>query len=292
MTSALVTGASGFVGGHLVRELRRAGWRVLTASRHQAADLCGDLLTIPFRGKSADVVFHLAGFSNPQASVDHAAAAFDANAATTGRIVREFRAGRFIIASSCQVYGPRPEQSTESTPLLPRTPYAASKLCGEALALASGRDVVILRPYNHTGPGQSADFLCPGIARQIARAEAGRAPAEVRVRSLAPRLDFFDVRDMARAYRLASERGQRGAVYNVATGAPVSIGDLVRRLVGLSRIRLRIRGRQGAPDLSSGNSARFRADTGWRPEIPLDRTLADLVDYERAALAPKAAARA
>jgi GDP-4-dehydro-6-deoxy-D-mannose reductase len=97
---------------------------------------------------------------------------------------------------------------------------------------------------------------------------------------------------MARAYRLAAERGHRGAVYNIATGAPVSIGDLVRRLVALSRIPLRIRGRQGIPDLSSGNSSRFRADTGWRPEIPLDRTLADLLDYERAALAPKAAARA
>src|SRR5579864_907614 len=264
MTSALVTGPSGFVGTHLVRELRRAGWKVLTASRHAAADLSGDLLRIPLRGVSVDVVFHLAGFSSPQASVGHAADAFDANAATTGRIVRELRAGRFVIASSCQVYGPQPEAATDSTPLLPQTPYAASKLCGEALALASGRDVVILRPYNHTGPGQSADFLCPGIAQQIVRAEAGRAAPEIRVRALAPRRDFFDVRDMARAYRLAGERGRPGAVYNVATGAPVSIGELARRLAAQSRIPLRVRGERGVADLISGNSARFRADTGWK----------------------------
>ena len=292
MTSALVTGASGFVGSHLVRELRRAGWTVRTACREGAADLSGDLLRIPLSGISVDVVFHLAGFSSPQASVNHAAAAFDANAATTGRIVRELRAGRFIIASSCQVYGPQPGPATESTPPLPQTPYAASKLCGEALALASGRDIVILRPYNHTGPGQSADYLCPGIARQVALAEAGRSAAEVRVRALAPRRDFFDVRDMARAYRLAAERGRRGAIYNVATGRPLSIGELARRLAARSRIPLKIRGDRGIADLISGDSARFRADTGWRPEIALDRTLADLLDYERTLLAPNAAARA
>jgi len=292
MTSALVTGASGFVGSHLVRELRRAGWTVRTACREGKADLTGDLLKIPLRGFSVDVVFHLAGFSSPQASVDHAADAFDANAATTGRIVRELRAGRFVVASSCQVYGPQSQRATESTPPVPRTPYAASKLCGEALALASGRDIVILRPYNHTGPGQSAAYLCPGIARQVALAEAGRSAAEVRVRTLAPRRDFFDVRDMGRAYRLAAERGHRGTIYNVATGEPLSIGELAQRLAARSRVPLKILGERGVPDLISGDSSRFRADTGWRPEIPLDRTLADLLDYERRALAPNAAARA
>ncbi|HLY08140.1 MAG TPA: NAD-dependent epimerase/dehydratase family protein [Planctomycetota bacterium] len=292
MTSALVTGASGFVGLHLIRELRGAGWKVLTADRSGPADLSGDLLRIPLRGFSADVVFHLAGFSSPRASVDHSADAFQANAALTGRLVREFRAGRFVIASSCQVYGPRPEPATESTPPRPPTPYAASKLCGESLALATGRDVVILRPYNHTGPGQSAAFVCPEIARQIARAEVGSASPEIRIRSLAPRRDFFDVRDMARAYRLAAERGRRGAVYNVATGKPVSIGDIARRLVARSRIPLRILGERGVADLLSGDSSRFRKDAGWRPEIPLDQTLADLLDCERAALAPIAAARA
>jgi GDP-4-dehydro-6-deoxy-D-mannose reductase len=287
-----VTGASGFVGTHLVRELKSAGWRVKTASLTGEADITGDLLQVPLRGISADVVFHLAGFSSPQASVDHARDAFEANAATTARVVREIRAGRFVIASSCQVYGPRPRAATESTPPLPRTPYAASKLCGEALALASGRDVVILRPYNHTGPGQSAQFLCPGIAQQIARAECGRAAPEIRVRSLAPRLDFFDVRDMARAYRLAGERGRRGGIYNVATGSPVSIGELARRLSAQSSLPLRIRGERGVADLISGDSTRFREVTGWRPEIPLGRTLADLLDYVRAALAPKSAARA
>jgi GDP-4-dehydro-6-deoxy-D-mannose reductase len=292
MNSALVTGASGFVGSYLVRELQRAGWTVLTADRSGTADVSGDLLQVSFRGVAVDVVFHLAGFSSPRASVAHAAETFDGNAAATARVVREVRARRIVIASSCQVYGPRSDRATEATPPRPRTPYAASKLCGEALALASGRDVVILRPYNHTGPGQSTDFVCPEIARQIARAEAGLQVPEVRIRALAPRRDFFDVRDMARAYRLAAERGRRGAIYNVATGDPVSIARIARRMAARARIPLRILGERGTADLLSGDDTRFRSDTGWRPEIPLDRTLADLLDHERGLLAPNAAARA
>jgi GDP-4-dehydro-6-deoxy-D-mannose reductase len=278
---ALVTGAGGFAGRRLVLALREAGWRVLTSARRGPADLPGDLLKIPFRGISVDVVFHLAGFSNPSASLEHSAEAYAGIAATTARVVREMRAGRYLIASSCQVYGSRMVLSTERTPVSPRTPYAASKLCAEALALSSGKDVVVLRPFNHTGPGQSDAFVCPHIARQIALAEAGTGPRVVEVGALAPRRDFFDVRDMAQAYRLAAEKARRGEIYNVATGDAVAIGDLLKLLLAESRISLRIRARQGAQDVMSGDSAKFRAATGWRPLIPLERTLRDLLAYER-----------
>jgi GDP-4-dehydro-6-deoxy-D-mannose reductase len=278
---ALVTGASGFVGRHLVHALRESGWRVLTAARREPADLVGDLLRIPLRGVSVDVVFHLAGFANPSASIRHASEAYAGNAAATARIVRELRAGRFVLASSCQVYAPHREPVRESAPLAPRTPYSASKLCGEALALASGRDVVVIRPFNHTGPGQSDEYVCPRIARQIARAEAGLGPRVIQVGARAPRLDFFDVRDMARAYELAAERARRGEIYNVATGHPVSIGEILGMLTAESRVPLRVQGPQGTPGFSSGDSTKFRAATGWRPEIPLRKTLSDLLDFER-----------
>jgi GDP-4-dehydro-6-deoxy-D-mannose reductase len=278
---AFVTGASGFVGRHLVAALRDAGWRVVTSARHGPADVRGDLLRAPLRGVSADVVFHLAGFSNPRQSLGDPSHSYADNAVVTARIVRETRAGRYVVASTCQVYGPRSDRATEAAPLSPRNPYAASKLCAEALALASGKDVVVLRPYNHTGPGQSEAYVAPHIARQIARAEAGLGPRVVEVGALEPRRDFFDVRDMVRAYRLAAEQGSPGEVYNVATGRPVSIAEMLRMLLAESRVPLRVRARHSRPDLTSGDSSKFRSATGWRPEIPLRRTLRDVLDHER-----------
>jgi len=163
---ALVTGAGGFVGSHLVRELRNAGWRVVTTDRRGDVDLPGDLLKIPLRSLSVDVVFHLAGFANPSASITDPADAWRGNAEATARVAREVRARRIVIASTGQVYGPRSDRPSESAPVSPRTPYSASKLCSEALALSCGREVVVLRPYNHTGPGQSDAYVCPWIARQ------------------------------------------------------------------------------------------------------------------------------
>jgi GDP-4-dehydro-6-deoxy-D-mannose reductase len=278
---ALVTGASGFVGRYLVAALREAGWRVTTLDRTPPADLVGDLATVPLRGLSADVVFHLAGFANPTASLALAWDAYEANARSTARLAREVRAGRLVLASSCQVYGESDHPSRESDPVRPDNPYAASKLCAEALALSSGRDVVVLRPFNHTGPGQSDAYVCPRIARQIARAEAGLQSRTVELGALSRRLDFFDVRDMVGAYRLAAERARGGEVYNVATGAPVSIGEIANLLIGLSSAPMKLRAKKGAPSVLTGDSSKFRAATGWRPRIALRQTLSDLLDHER-----------
>ncbi len=278
---AFVTGASGFVGRHLTAALRDAGWRVLTSARHGPADLCGDLLRVPLRGVSVDVVFHLAAFADPKQSHANPSLPYADNADVTARLLAETRAGRYVLASTCQVYGPSAEPCSEAAALSPRNPYAASKLCAEALALASGKDVVVLRPYNHTGPGQSDAYVCPRIARQIAQAEAGLGPRRLEVGALEPRRDFFDVRDMVRAYRLAAEAAKAGEVYNVATGHAVSIGDVVQILTAESRVRLSVHPGKGEADLISGNFSKFRAATGWRPAIPLQKTLLDLLEHER-----------
>jgi GDP-4-dehydro-6-deoxy-D-mannose reductase len=278
---ALVTGASGFVGRHLTAALRDAGWRVLTAARHGPADLQGDLLRIPLRGVSADVVFHLAAFADPKQSHEDPSLTYADNAELTARLLAETRAGRYVLASTCQVYAPSEAPCSETSPVAPRNPYAASKLCAEALGLASGKEVVVLRPYNHTGPGQSDKYVCPRIARQIARAEAGLGPPVLEVGALEPRRDFFDVRDMVRAYRLAAERAPAGEIYNVATGRAIPIAEVLRLLLAESRVRLRVSPRRGEADLVSGDTAKFRAATGWRPEIPLRKTLLDLLDHER-----------
>lgn len=284
---ALVTGASGFVGRHLVQALRDSRWKVLTAARRGPADLVGDLRSVSLRGLSVDVIFHLAAFANPSASLSRAVEAYGDNAAVTARLVREARAGRFVLASTCQVYAPQNRRLDERARVAPHSPYSASKLCGEALALSSKREVVVLRPFNHTGPGQSEAYVCPRIAAQIARAEAGTGPRIVQIGALAPRLDFFDVRDMARAYRLAAEKARGGEIYNVATGAPVAVEEILRILVSKARVELGFNARQGDPVLLSGDSSKFRAATGWRPEIPLQRTLSELLDYERKLAGPQ-----
>lgn len=281
--SALVTGAGGFVGRWLVAALREEGWKVHTLDRRGPADFRGDLATLPLRGlPRVEAVFHLAGFARPAASLGAADETYRANAIGTARLAHHARAERFILASSCQVYGFPPRRVDESAPLRPPNPYAASKLCAEALARAARPDAVVLRPFNHTGPGQSPDYLCPGLARQIAEAEAGRRPPVLEVQDLAPRRDFFDVRDMARAYRLAAERARPGEIYNVTGGRAFSVEEIVRILLSLARIRLRVRGRREEPTLLSGDASKFRAATGWAPEIPLRQTLADLLEHERA----------
>jgi GDP-4-dehydro-6-deoxy-D-mannose reductase len=278
---AVVTGASGFVGRHLVPLLRSRGWTVLTADRRGPADVVGDLDRVPLRRLRADVLFHLAAFSNPAESRNQAGETYAANAEVTARLAREARVGRLVLASTCAVYGEGRDLG-ESSPLLPRTPYAASKSCAESLALAGKRDTVILRPFNHTGPGQTEAYVCPRIARQVALAEAGKAAPRIRVADRAPERDFFDVRDMAEAYLAAALKGAPGGIYNVCTGRPVSIGRVASILAGLSRTKIRIEGPERDRSVLSGAPASFEAATGWRPQIPLERTLGDLLDHERA----------
>lgn len=289
---ALITGASGFVGGYLAAALREAGWAVTTLDRRPPADLVVDLERDALPRLTFDAVFHLAAFSNPSASREDPGAAYAANARGTARLARAIRAGRLVLASSCHVYGDVPAAENpvaESRLPRPRTPYASSKLCAEGLAKAAWKDVVVLRPFNHTGPGQSPPYVCPAIARQVARAEAGRGPRVLEVGALAPRRDFFDVRDMARAYVLAAERARPGETYNVASGRAVSIGEIVDGLLRRARVPLRVRGRPGRPSVLAGDASKFRRETGWRPRIGFERTLADLLEHERRRLRPTSA---
>ena len=282
---ALVTGGSGFVGRYLASALREAGWRVATLDCRPPADFVLDLARAPLPRLDYDAVFHLAGQARPAESMKAPEETYALNAEATARLARALRSGRFVFASSAHVYGPGSENSVdESFPTMPPNPYAASKLCAEALARAAWKDTVILRPFNHTGPGQSDAFVCPRIVRQVARAEAGLAPPVIRVQDLAPRRDLFDVRDMARAYILAAERARAGEVYNVASGRAWSVREIAERLRKESRVPLRIEGPSRDASLRVGDASKFRRDTGWKPLIPMERTLQDMLEYERRAL--------
>jgi GDP-4-dehydro-6-deoxy-D-mannose reductase len=156
--------------------------------------------------------------------------------------------------------------------------------------LSHGVHVIRVRPSNHIGPRQEARYVAPAFARQIARIEAGLQPPVIQVGNLSAQRDFTDVRDIVRAYWLVLEQGEPGEVYNVGTGRALSVQAILDGLLALTPAQIRVevdpaRLRPADAPAQCGDPARLQACTDWAPQIPLEQTLADLLDYERARLA-------
>src|SRR5437764_4351822 len=229
-----------------------------------------------------EVVYHLAGWSDVGGSWAAPVEVFRANAEGTLNVLlasTEGGVGRVIAVSSADVYGVVKEDQlpiTEDTPLRPVTPYAASKVAADYLALqawlGSKLPVIRVRAFNHLGPGQTPKFVAPALAHRIARNELDGG-AVVPVGNLSARRDFTDVRDVTRAYRLLAERGEPGEAYNVCSGHDVSIQELADRLLAMAHQPMELK---HDPDLERpvdvpvlrGDATRVRDATGWTPEIP------------------------
>ena len=297
---AVVTGGRGFVGHHLVTHLQSLGDEVAILDRKgaDAVDIVDADALRRWIGKvRPDIVYHLAARSHVGASWNDEEGVQRVNVAGTANVLSASSAAdvaRIVVVGSAEGYGRIGAHEVpvrETTPLRPVSPYARSKVAAERLALAAQRDgslgVLCVRAFNHTGPGQSPNFLVPGLATRIAAAERGGAD-EIVVGNLDSVRDYTDVRDVVRAYRLLAERGEPGQVYNVCSGNGVTVADLARNLLGLARRPLRL---VVDPELVRpvdvpvlvGDATRLRAATGWTPQIPLGRTLADVLDAARAA---------
>lgn len=198
-----------------------------------------------------------------------------------------------LIPGSFEEYGyVKPDELPvrEENPLRPTNPYAVSKVSQDMLAyqysLTHGLKCVRVRPFNHTGPRQAPHYVVPALAKQVAEAEAGLAPAEVRVGNLEAKRDFTDVRDMVRAYHLALLYCEPGEVYNLGSGRAVSIRDVLDFFLAKSRVPLRVvteevRMRPLDVPVSVCDATKFRSRTGWQPQISLEQTLADILEYWR-----------
>jgi GDP-4-dehydro-6-deoxy-D-mannose reductase len=296
---AVVTGGLGFVGRHLVAHLRASGDEVTTLDHngdHPVDILDGPAVTEALLDAAPDTVYHLAGWADVGASWSDPVAALRVNAEGTLHVLRACEAaavGRVLAVASADVYGvvtPADLPLTEASPLRPTSPYAASKAAADALALQAflghGLGVIRVRPFNHLGPGQSESFVAPALAARIARAERDGLDT-ITVGNLSARRDMTDVRDVVRAYRLLMERGEPGEVYNVCSGRDIAIQEIADLLVGLARRPITLE-----PDPSllrpvdlpvlRGDASKLRAATGWTPELPVEQTLADLLDDMRA----------
>ncbi len=293
---ALITGAGGFVGPHLSAYLEQCDDQVTGLDLGSGPDL---LDTEGWRKIVAeyepDVIYHLAGWSDVGRSWDDPTTAFAVNALGTVSVLEAARlagTSRVVVISSADVYGlvtPDVLPLTELHPVLPRSPYGASKQAAEAVSLqywrGFGVDTVIARPFNHLGTGQSLQFVASAFAAQIATAEAG-GPNELRHGDLSPHRDITDVRDVVRAYRLLATDGEPGEVYNVCSGQTVSMQHLLDALLSLSNAPVE---RVLDPDLIRpvdlpvlrGSFAKLRSATGWEPEIHLDETLTSVLDDAR-----------
>lgn len=292
---AIITGAAGFVGRHLTDHLRADGDDVVGIDRHDGPDLLdGERVTEVIRDEAPDVVYHLGGWSDVGASWDHPHDAFRVNAEGTLNVLQACRDSntRVLVVSSADVYGKVSLAElplSEDSPLRPVTPYAASKIGADYLALQAwlgyGIEAFRVRAFNHLGPGQSHHFVCPALAERIALNELEGGEV-VTVGNLTPRRDFTDVRDVVRAYRLLAEDGEPGEAYNVCSGQDIAISELADRLIAMANRPMRL---EGNPELQRpvdvpvlrGDYTKLHKATGWEPEIGLDETLGAVLEEWR-----------
>ena len=289
----LVTGCKGFVGHWLIAHLESSGDEVIGIDAEvDITDPSAITETIVAIGPEA--ICHLAAQASVGTSWDYQAATYQVN--TFGVInvlegaARCTSRPRVLLISSAEVYGQvSPDQLPvpEEHPFAPMSPYAASKAAAELVGLqawlGTGLEVIRVRPFNHTGPGQGPNFVVPSLARQIAEAAAARSESLV-TGNLEAKRDLTDVRDVVRSYRSLLVSGAPGEVYNVCRGESVSIREVAERLLALAGVDVPIqvdpaRMRPSEiPDLR-GDPRRLHAATGWAPEIPLEQTLRDVLAY-------------
>jgi len=314
MERAFITGIAGFAGSHLAEHLRDKGWEVLGAEksgvslahlekvmgfiRVEECDIHrSEQVAAALANAKPDVVFHLAAVTFVPSAENASQKTLEVNVSGTLNVLEGCRghapAAQVILISSSEVYGKAPQEEMplrEDRVPAPANFYALTKLCAEELGRFYQRShslpVVILRPFNHIGPGQSPNFVTSSFARQIAEIEAGKREPVLSVGNLDAARDFTDVRDIVRAYSLAAERCRAGETYNVCSGRPHLVKELLDKLLDLTTARIEVRQdphrlRKSDVPLFYGDYSKFRHAADWAPEREITSTLKDILDYWR-----------
>jgi GDP-4-dehydro-6-deoxy-D-mannose reductase len=310
MKKVLITGATGFVGKHLINHLVSIGTSELygtTLSEKDGAERIklekvdlkdyGKVLELIEKIKP-DQIYHLAAFTSPADSFSNPASSVLGNIEIQLNVLNalkecDLKGARTLVVSSAEVYGMVDGSDLpirESTEFRPVSPYGVSKIAQDYLALqyflSHKMDIIRVRPFNHIGPGQSNAFSVASFSEQIARIEKKLQEPVLKVGNLAAKRDFTDVRDIVRGYALLMEKGKSGEVYNIGSGRSHSIHSILEKLLALSSEKIEIendpdRARPSdIPDIYCDMS-KISLLTGWKPEIELAATLKDTLDYWR-----------
>ena len=302
----LVTGATGFAGSHLIEHLlglghRVSGWSNPSGEPPRSADprvvwravdlLNREAVAAAIGELRPSAIYHCGGIADVGGSWSRREQALRVNVIGTHHVLEAARradlACRVLVTGSALVYRPSEAALDENAAIRPVSPYGLSKLAQEMLSLRElSYPVIVVRSFNHAGPGQSTAYVTSSFARQIAEIEAGRTEPVLRVGNLDSRRDITDVHDTVRAYQLLMERGRPHRPYNVCRGVAYRIGDLLDILLGLSTVAVRVeidpaRARPSDNPVVLGDPSRIADEVGWRAEIPIEQTLSDVLDYWR-----------
>jgi len=311
---ALITGIRGFVGSHLADLLVAEGYQVsgialthdrtnLSRIESQLSISYGDIRDLKIVAEilaevRPDYIYHLAGSAFVPDAETEPRLVYEVNILGTLNLLEAARStnlsAKILIVGSGEVYGQVPEAAlpvNEEYPLKPTTSYGVTKACADLLAYqyatAYQTDVIRVRPFNHVGPRQSERFAISGFAKQIAEIEMGLREPVLHVGNLEARRDYTDVRDVVKAYQIVLERAKRGEVYNIGSNTALRIGDLLEILIGESTVKgitLRqqpVRMRHNDIPVMLCDASKLEKELGWKPAIPIRRTLRDLLGYWR-----------
>ena len=308
---ALITGGGGFAGRRLQALLEAAGYAVRSTAlkADPENDIKGMDMTVPdlvertIAEEEPDVIFHLAAQSSVAVSWKEPQLTAQVNVIGTINLLEAVKKNRskaaVLLIGSGEEYGYFPEGACpleESVSLHPGNIYAATKVCqemlGEIYHRSFGLNTIMVRAFNHSGPGQSDTFVISAFCRQIAEIELGIKAPEISVGNLAAKRDFTDVRDIVRAYRLLAEKGVPGEVYNVGRGKAVSIQSVLDTVLGLCGMTVTVKpdpSRMRASDIPviEPDVSKIYRCTGWRAEISLEQTIADTLDWWRSELSKR-----
>jgi GDP-4-dehydro-6-deoxy-D-mannose reductase len=286
---AVITGAKGFVGRHLREHLELHGDEVLSL------DLECDVTNLQsispvIQSFEPDAIYHLAALTHVGDSWDNPEEFNRVNVEGTRNILTSAKMlahpAKVLFVSTADVYGIVKQSDLpleESRLAAPANPYSKSKLAAEQLCqdVSTSQEVVIARPFNHIGPGQSAQFVIPALVSRLLAA-ASNGDASISVGDLSTRRDFCDVRDVVKAYRSLMQHGKSGEVYNIASGNDVSIQAIGEQLVSILApdVKLVVDQSLLRPieiPVMRGSYKKIHAATNWKPTISLESSLGDVI---------------